>query len=621
MTMGELVKVTMTWQQAHFGVVMSGSLQLSLASLDKNRIEEGKKCSSQEGAPMEVWRFCLDDVRGPVCTTWKVTILLFSTVSVHANSSVKGHCMQVHVLMELMPSPQLPAAVVPMVTCGEQHPGSSRVPICPCNLSTHAMEIPAKAVVGQVIPANKVPLVVHLTRTTKESKQNLQKCWVLEAMDHQGLKEWPRSEEKQARELLLKWEHLFVCGDLDLGKTAIIKHKIEVTDWTPFKEFYWCIPPHMYDVVRAHIQEMLDIGAIHNSNSLWASAVIWVQKKDSSMRFCVNLRKLNNWTVKDAYSLPGINEMLHSLQGSQWFSSLDLKSGYWQVEMDEDSKPLTVFTVGLLGYYECERMPFGLANTPATLQHLLETCLGDLNLHWCIIYLNDIVIFSKDPASHLERLEAVFWKLEEAGLKLKPLKYELFQWQLAYLGHMISAKGIATDEGKIDAIKHWPIPTNVTEVWSVLGFMGYYHQFIPKFTQVAWPLHKLTSGENAGKKKVAIQWNSKCQQAFDDLKRLSTMAPILAYADFTKPFNLHTDACSTGLGAVLYQTWEDGTDAVTAYPSRSLSKAKSHYPAHKLEKLRNSTSTCTGRPSKCILTITPWHTCSWQPVTAGSPGW
>ena len=249
-----------------------------------------------------------------------------------------------------------------------------------------------------------------------------------------------------------------------------------------------------------------------------------------------------------------IDETLDSLQGSQWFSSLDLKSGYWQVEMDEESKPLTAFTVGPPGFYECERMPFGLTNAPATFQRLMETCLGDLNLHWCIIYLDDIVIFSKDPASHLERLEAVFQKLEEAGLKLKPSKCELFQRQLAYLGHVISAKGVATNESKIEAIKNWPTPTNVTEVQSFLGFMGYYCRFIPKFAQVVCPLHELTLGENAGKKKAAIKWDSKCQQAFDDLKTLCTTAPILAYANFTKPFKLHTDACGTGLGAVLYQT-------------------------------------------------------------------
>ena len=163
---------------------------------------------------------------------------------------------------------------------------------------------------------------------------------------------------------------------------------------------------------------MLDIGAIHKSHSLWVSAVVLVQKKDGGLRFCVDLRKLNKQTIKDAYSLPRIDETLDSLQGSQWFSSLDLKSSYWQVKMDEESKPLTALKVGPLGFYECKRMPFRLINTPATFQRLMETYLRDFNLHWHIIYLDDIVIFSMDLARHLKRLEAVFWKLEQAGLKL-----------------------------------------------------------------------------------------------------------------------------------------------------------------------------------------------------------
>ena len=199
---------------------------------------------------------------------------------------------------------------------------------------------------------------------------------------------------------------------------------------------------------------MLDIGAIHRSHSPWASAVVLVWKKVSGLRFCIDLRKLNNQTVKDAYLLPHIDKALDSLQVSQWVSSLDLKSGYWQVKMDEESKPLTAFTVGPLGFYECKRMPFGLTDAPATFQRLMKTCLEELNLYWWFIYLDDIVIFSNDPSSHLERLEAVFWRLEEAGPKLKPSKCELFWWQVAYLGHTISAQGIATDEGKIEAIKN-----------------------------------------------------------------------------------------------------------------------------------------------------------------------
>ena len=306
------------------------------------------------------------------------------------------------------------------------------------------MEVPAKTIIGQIVPANQIPPVVQLTRTAAETKYPAQKGWVLEALDLQGLVQWPESEQKQARELLLKWEHLFAHSDLDISKTALTKHKIKLTHQMPFMECYRHIHPHMYGAERAHIQEILDISAIHQLHSPCASAVVLVEKKDGGLRFCIDLRKFNNQTVKDAYSLPQIGETLDSLQGSQWFS-LDLKSGYWPVKMDEESKPLTAFTVGPLGFYECERMPFVLTNAPATFQRLMETCLGDLNLHWCIIYLDDIVIFSKDLASHLKRLEAVFQKLEKAGLKLKPSKCKLLQRQLAYLGH---AKGVVTDEVK-----------------------------------------------------------------------------------------------------------------------------------------------------------------------------
>ena len=170
--------------------------------------------------------------------------------------------MWVYVLTELMPGPQLPTAVVLTVTYGELHLGSSWVPICQHNLGTHSIKIPTKTVVGQVMPVNQVPPVILPTGTSEESNSNPQKGWVLETLDLQGLREWPKPEQEQTRELLLKWEHLFAYSNLGLSKTALIKHKIEVTDQTPFKEHYQHIPPHMYGDVKAHLLEMLDIGAI-----------------------------------------------------------------------------------------------------------------------------------------------------------------------------------------------------------------------------------------------------------------------------------------------------------------------------------------------------------------------
>ena len=174
-----------------------------------------------------------------------------------------------------------------------------------------------------------------------------------------------------------------------------LSHWIKLTDWMAFKECYWHICHHMYADVKAHLQEMLDIGAIRKLHSMWARAVILVQKKYGSLRFCIDLRKLNNQTVKDTYWLPHIDETLNSLQGSQWLSSLHLKSGYWQFKMDEESRPLTGFTLGPLGFYRCDRMPVGLINAPATFQWLVETCIRDLNINRCIIYLDGLIIFQK----------------------------------------------------------------------------------------------------------------------------------------------------------------------------------------------------------------------------------
>ena len=191
---------------------------------------------------------------------------------------------------------------------------------------------------------------------------------------------------------------------------------------------------------------MGEIGAIHKSQSPWASAVVLVRKKTGELRFCIDLRKLNACTIKDAQTLPRIEDSLDSLNGAIIFTSLDLKSGYWQVELDEESIPYTAFTLGPLGFYECLRMPFGLTNAPATFQRLMENCLGDLHLNWCIIYLDDIIVYSKMPEEHVKHLRGVFEKLSEAGLKLKPSKCEFFKEKIAYLGHIMSKEGIKTEK-------------------------------------------------------------------------------------------------------------------------------------------------------------------------------
>ena len=227
--------------------------------------------------------------------------------------------------------------------------------------------------------------------------------WILDLIDLTGLENWPEHLQKEAKEMLKGNAKVFSKTDMDMGRTNLVKHHIKLTAPIPFKEAYRRIPPQMYDEVKAHIQEMLNLGAIRPSNSPWASAILLVRKKDGRLRFCIDLRRLNNRTIKDAYSLPKIESILDSLIGAQIFSTLDLKVGYWQVEMAEECKAYTAFTCGPLGFYECDTMPFGATNAPATFERLMHDCLGDLNMNWCIVYLDDIIIFNDTKEDTFEK--------------------------------------------------------------------------------------------------------------------------------------------------------------------------------------------------------------------------
>ena len=410
--------------------------------------------------------------------------------------------------------------------------------------------------------------------------------WLLEKLDLSGLESWPEHLQVQAKDLLKSYSSLFARHDLDMGRTSLVKHHIVLTDPVPFKEKYRRIPPQMYEEVRAHLKEMLDLGAIRESNSPWSSPIVLVRKKDGRLRFCIDLRKLNLRTVKDSYSLPRIESVLEHLVGACYFSTLDLKAGYWQVELTEECKPLTAFTCGPLGFFECDTMPFGACNAPATFQRLMENCLGDLNLTWCLVYLDDIIIFSSTPEEHLERIDAVFKRLQAAGLKLKPSKCDFFKEEISYLGHIVSKEGITTDPKKVEAVVNWEPPTTVSEVRRFLGFVGFYRRFIQGFSRIAKPLSNLTRGLESSSKRIAkktpVEWGEQEQNAFQKLKDCLVSAPILGYADYSLPFILHTDSSTEGLGAVLYQE-QDGVKRVIAYASRGLSKSEVNYPAHKLE--------------------------------------
>ena len=330
---------------------------------------------------------------------------------------------------------------------------------------------------------------------------------------------------------------------------------------------------------------MVEVGAIRRSFSPWASAAVLVRKKDWGLRSCINLCKLNNRTIKDGYSLPRIEDTWGCLHGAVWFSTLDLKSGYWQVEVEEEAKPITAFTMGPLGFRKCECMPYGLTNAPATFQRLMESCLGELHLNWCIIYLDDIIVFSQTPEEYLHWLKAAFNKWKAAGLKLKPSKCDLFKQLINYLGHVVSKEGVSTDPEKIKAVTEWPQTTTVTEVRSFLGFVSYYRRFIPNFSKVSKPLKMLLQnleGTPSQKKNAKSSLWARAAGGLWDI------AEALHWVPYTSPCRHQGSFCPphwcqwrrTMCSTVPGPGW---TKRVIAYASQSLSRSERNYPVHKLE--------------------------------------
>ena len=257
--------------------------------------------------------------------------------------------------------------------------------------------------------------------------------------------------------------------------------------------------------------------------------------------------------VKDSHPLPRICETLESLARAAHYSTFDLNSGFWQVPMDEESKQYTAFTLGSMGLYECESMPFGLCNAPPTFQRLMQNCLGELNLTYCLIYLDDVIVFSEMLEEHLQRMCVVFNHLQEHSLKLKPSKCDVY-----YLAHHVSQKGVLPLKKNLESIAQCLPLDTYTKVKSFVSLVGHYRHFIKGFAKIAAPLYDLTSGNNKDKKLEHVDLSPEALEAFDHLKAACLQAPILAFTDFDKPFLLETDASGRGLGAVLSQKQADG---------------------------------------------------------------
>ena len=373
----------------------------------------------------------------------------------------------------------------------------------------------------------------------------------------------------QVEEMLIEFQDVFSKGDHDIGRTDLVKHKINTENVAPIRQPPRRAPMGQQEEINQQVTDMLQRRVIEPSNSPWAAPVVLVTKKDGSKRFCVDYRRLNDVTIKDAYPIPRIEESLDALTGSKWFSTLDLASGYWQVELDDDAKDKSAFTVRG-GLYAWNVMPFGLSNAPSTFERLMERVMAGLQWDILLVYLDDIIVYGKTDDEATTRLKKVLQRLRMAGLKLKPKKCHLYQREVLYLGYVVSEKGIHTDPEKVKAVKEWPRPIDVTQVRSFLGLASYYRRFIRGFADVARPLHKLTE------KHHKFEWSDDCEEAFVELKSRLIKSPILAYPDPKLDFILDTDASNLATGAVLSQI-QGEQEQVVAYASKTLSSQERNY--------------------------------------------
>ena len=369
--------------------------------------------------------------------------------------------------------------------------------------------------------------------------------------------------------ILMSHLDVFSVDENDLGRTNLIKHHIDTGDAKPVRQPLRRFPPAHVEAISGHVDNLLKQGTIEPASSPWASNVVLAKKRDGTLRCCIDYRQLNAVTRKDVYPLPRINDCLDTMASASYFSTFDLRSSYHQVEVALQDRDKTTF-ICPRGMYRYKTMPFGLCNAPSTFQRLMDVALSGLHLEVCLVYLDDIIIFSKSVDEHLERLVRVLDRLRSAKLKLKPEKCSLFQRSISFLGHVISAEGVATDPAKTKAVSEWPVPTSVKEVRSFLGLAGYYRRFVRDYASIAAPLHELT------KKDKSFVWTDETQLAFEMLRSALTSPPVLTMPLDIGDFILDTDASDRAIGSVLSQV-QDGQERVIAYASRILDKREVNY--------------------------------------------
>ena len=378
-----------------------------------------------------------------------------------------------------------------------------------------------------------------------------------------------------------KYEGLFVDKDdvNALPKHQEWDHKIKIEEGkSPSKQPIYPLSPQKLDALREYLEENLRKGFIRESQSPAGYPILFVPKSDGSLRLCVDYRALNNITIKNSYPLPLISELQDRFQGAQWFTKFDIPGAFNQIRIKKGDEWKTAFRMRS-GLYEYLVMPFGLTNAPATFQAFINNVLREYLDQFVVVYLDDILIYSRTKEEHVQHVQKVLQALQNADLKVKPEKSLFHVKEVHFLGFIVTPEGLQMDPEKIRSVVEWPTPKNVKEVQSFLEFANFYRKFIEKYSKIATPLTELT------KKDTKFEWSSEAQRSFEELKKRFTSQPILSSFDPEKPITLETDASDGAIGACISQPDDKGRLHPVAFYSRKFLGAEMNYEIHDKELL------------------------------------
>jgi transposase InsO family protein len=371
--------------------------------------------------------------------------------------------------------------------------------------------------------------------------------------------------------LLVEFQSIFSTGDTDIGHYQGVYHYINTHDECPIKQRMRRTPFHFESEEEGHLKKMLDSGVISESSSEYAHPVCLIRKRDGGIRYCIDLRKLNEKTIKDTFPLPKIEQCLDTLSGSQYFSTLDLASGYWQIEIAPEHRHKTAFLTKF-GLFQHEKMAFGLCNAPATFQRAMQQVLSGLLWTKALVYIDDVIVLGDSFGTSIENLREIFNRFLENNLKLKPKKCTLFQKKVEYLGRLVSPEGTTLKSGHVELMRKWPIPSSKKELESFLGFANYHRNYMKNYSKLSDPLYKYLSSVSNGP--MVLPGN--LVDIVNVIKEQIIDAPVLPYPDPESTFILDCDASHTAIGCELSQV-VNGEERVVSFASFSLNPAQRRY--------------------------------------------